>query len=264
MKMKFFLFTIIFLCIIPCKIFSQSSSQWKLIWHDEFNYKGLPDSSKWSYDVRDKWFNNELQYYTDADTGNAIVRNGFLYIKALKTTGKHLYTSARLVTKNKADWMNGKIEVRAQLPAGRGLWPAIWMLSTDDDYGNWPKSGEIDIMENVGFKPDSIFCSIHTEAFNHVIGTQKTKGIKIINPYTSFHVYGIEWNQKKINFLLDDSIVFSYSNSGNGYKEWPFDKRFYLILNIAVGGNWGGQKGIDENIFPATMLVDYVRVYKKK
>jgi beta-glucanase (GH16 family) len=263
--MKFISLIIIYFCIIPGRIFSQTAADWELVWSDEFNYNGLPDSSKWSYDVRDKWFNNELQYYTNADTNNAIVHNGLLRIIALKNTNtNHLYTSARLVTKNKGDWTNGKVEVRAQLPAGRGLWPAIWMLSTDNKYGEWPKSGEIDIMENVGFKPDSIFCSIHTESFNHVIGTQKTKGIKINDPYTSFHVYAIEWDQQKINFLLDDSLVFSFSNSGNGYKEWPFDKRFHLLLNIAVGGDWGGQKGIDENIFPATMLVDYVRVYQKE
>ncbi len=263
----FFLSSIFFLItgICSCQKKIITKSNWKLVWSDEFNYNGLPDSSKWSYDVRDKWFNHELQYYTNADTNNAIVHDGFLHIIALKTNkGNHSYTSARLVTKNKGDWTNGKIEVNAKLPAGRGLWPAIWMLPTDWQYGDWPKSGEIDMMENVGFKPDSVFFSIHTEAFNHVIGTQKTKGIKINNLYTSFHIYAIEWNQNTIDFLLDDNLVFSYTNSGNGYKEWPFDKRFHLILNIAVGGDWGGQQGIDDSIFPATMLIDYVRVYQKK
>jgi len=265
--MKYFLTSLILLLITGysfCQKKLNEKSNWQLIWSDEFNYNGLPDSSKWDYDVRDKWFNNELQYYTHADTNNAIIHNGCLHITALKTNKEnHSYTSARLVTKNKGDWKYGKIEIKAKLPAGRGLWPAIWMLPTDWEYGDWPKSGEIDIMENVGFKPDSVFFSIHTEAFNHVIGTQKTKGIKINNPYTSFHVYRIEWNQQKINFLLDDSLVFSYSNSGNGYKEWPFDKRFYLILNIAVGGDWGGQHGVDDTIFPSSMLVDYVRVYQR-
>ncbi len=266
--MKSVLFLVIIFSITLSKTFSQTSnifSSWKLVWADEFNYNGLPDSSKWSYDVGGKgWGNNELQYYTNADTNNAKVYNGILQIIARKTLkGNNAYTSARLVTKNKGDWKYGKIEVSAKLPAGRGLWPAIWMLPTDWNYGSWPKSGEIDIMENVGFKPDSIFCSIHTESFNHIIGTQKTKGIKIINPYTSFHLYAIEWDQKKIDFLLDNSVVFTYFNSGNGYKEWPFNKRFHLLLNIAVGGNWGGQHGIDESIFPAKMLIDYVRVYQK-
>ena len=248
------------------KHLNKSSANWKLVWADEFNYNGLPDSSKWSYDVGGKgWGNNELQYYTNADTANAFVRDGELYIKALNIQKENnAFTSARLVTKNKGDWLNGKIEVSAKLPAGRGLWPAIWMLPTDWEYGDWPKSGEIDIMEHVGFKKDSVFFSIHTESFNHIIGTQKTKGIKIIDPYNSFHVYAIEWDQQKINFLLDDSLVFSYSNSGNGHKEWPFDKRFHLLLNIAVGGNWGGQQGVDESIFPAAMVIDYVRVYQKE
>jgi beta-glucanase (GH16 family) len=244
---------------------TRKSADWKLAWSDEFNNSGLPDSSKWSYDVRDKWFNNEVQYYTYADTGNAVVRDGFLYIKALKkNNSNHLYTSARLVTKGKADWLYGKIDIKAKLPRGVGLWPAIWMLSSNNEYGKWPASGEIDIMEHVGFKPDSIFCSIHTKSFNHVIGTQKTKGIFIKDPYASFHVYGLEWNSKAINFLLDDSVVFRFVNKENGYTEWPFDQPFHLIVNIAVGGNWGGQRGIDETAFPAAMLVDYVRVYQRQ
>lgn len=261
--------------MLPAEIFSQnadtSSSGWKLVWSDEFNYNGLPDSAKWSYDTGGSgWGNNELEYYTKADTNNAVVNNGVLNIIARKSSRENKqYTSARLVTKSNDDpitagWTYGKIEVRAKLPAGRGLWPAIWMLPTGWAYGGWPKSGEIDIMEHVGFKTDSVFFSIHTQAFNHVIGTQKTKGIKINNPYDAFHVYAIEWDQQKIDFLLDDSLVFRYANSGNGYKEWPFDKTFHLLINIAVGGNWGGQRGLDDTIFPAAMLVDYVRVYQKK
>ena len=269
--MKYILYSLIIFCVTLSSCFSKKSKQqltgsWKLVWGDEFNYDGLPDSAKWGYNVGGKgWGNNELQYYTNADTNNAVVHNGILHITAAKTQKENnAYTSARLITKNKGDWTNGKIEVRAKLPAGRGLWPAIWMLPADWAYGDWPKSGEIDMMEHVGFKKDSVFFSIHTESFNHSIGTQKTKGIKINDPYTSFHVYAIEWDQNKIDFLLDDSSVFSYFNSGIGYKEWPFDKRFHLLLNIAVGGNWGGQKGVDENIFPATMMIDYVRVYQKK
>ena len=252
------------------RIFSQtpanSTTSWKLVWADEFNYNGLPDSAKWSYDVGGSgWGNNELQYYTQNDTANAVVHDGVLHIIARKAQKENnAFTSARLVTKSKGDWTYGKIEVSAKLPAGRGLWPAIWMLPTDWAYGGWPKSGEIDIMEHVGFKKDSVFSSIHTESFNHIIGTQKTKGIQVMNPYTSFHVYGIEWDQQKIDFLLDHSIMFHYSNSGNGPKEWPFDKRFHLLLNIAVGGNWGGQQGVDSTIFPVSMLIDYVRVYQKK
>jgi beta-glucanase (GH16 family) len=257
-------------CILSCKIFTpapgKSEDNWTLVWTDEFNKDGLPDSAKWSYDAGGNgWGNNELQYYTKSDTRTAVVLGGFLNITARKSQmGNNQYISARLITKDKGDWTNGKIDVRAKLPAGRGLWPAIWMLPSDWAYGDWPNSGEIDIMEHVGFKKDSVFFSIHTESFNHVIGTQKTKGVKIIDPYNSFHTYGIEWDQQKINFLLDDTLVFSYTNSGNGHKEWPFDKRFHLLLNIAVGGDWGGKQGVDDTIFPATMLIDYIHVYQKK
>ena len=241
-----------------------TQAQYKLVWSDEFSYTGLPDSSKWSYDVGGNgWGNNELEYYTKADTANAVVRNGFLYLTARKQqNGKSGYTSARLVTKGKGDWLYGRIEVRAQLPAGRGLWPAIWMLPTDWKYGGWPASGEIDIMENVGFMPDSVFGSIHTKSFNHVIHTQKTKGLFLKDPYTAFHIYAVEWDAKEIRFLLDGNTYLKFQNTGKGFAEWPFDQRFHLLLNIAVGGGWGGQKGVDDSVFPRSMIVDYVRVYQ--
>jgi beta-glucanase (GH16 family) len=241
-----------------------AQAQYKLVWSDEFSYTGLPDSSKWSYDVGGNgWGNNELEYYTKADTANAVARNGFLYLTARKQqNGKNGYTSARLVTKGKGDWLYGRIEVRAQLPAGRGLWPAIWMLPTDWKYGGWPASGEIDIMENVGFMPDSIFGSIHTKSFNHVIHTQKTKGLFLKDPYTAFHIYAVEWDAKEIRFLLDGTTYLKFQNTGKGFAEWPFDQRFHLLLNIAVGGGWGGQKGVDDSVFPRSMIVDYVRFYQ--
>lgn len=238
---------------------------WKLVWSDEFNYTGLPDSSKWNYDVGgDGWGNNELQYYSNADSNNAIVKNGKLIITAIKQSKeKNTYTSARLITKHKGDWLYGKIEVKAKLPAGKGMWPAIWMLPTNWEYGGWPESGEIDIMENVGFMPDSVFSSVHTKSFNHVIGTQKTKGLFISDFYTNFHVYAIEWYKDHIDFFVDDHLFFSFSNTNKGFAEWPFDKSFHLLLNIAVGGNWGAAKGIDESITSSSMEVEYVRVYQK-
>ncbi len=244
---------------------SPAAAGWKLVWSDEFNYKGLPDSTKWNYDVGGHgWGNHELQYYTDADTANAIVKNGRLVIRALKQVRENnTYTSTRLISKNKGDWLYGRIEVSAKLPAGRGMWPAIWMLPTDWAYGGWPASGEIDIMENVGFNPDSIFFSIHTQTFHHSINTQKTTGIELKDNRTAFHVYAIEWYADHIDFYTDDRKVFSFANTGNGFKEWPFDKRFHLLLNIAVGGDWGGARGIDETIQSAAMEVEYVRVYQR-
>jgi beta-glucanase (GH16 family) len=238
--------------------------QYKLAWSDEFNYTGLPDSTKWSYDVGGNgWGNKELEYYTKADTNNAVVHQGYLYITARKQQkDNNPYTSARLVSKGKGDWLYGRIEVRAKLPAGRGLWPAIWMLPTDWKYGGWPASGEIDIMENVGFMPDSIFGSIHTKSFNHVIHTQKTKGLFLNDLYTAFHIYTVEWDPNEIRFFVDGNKYTSFQNTGKGFAEWPFDQRFHLLLNIAVGGGWGGQKGVDDSIFPRSMIVDYVRVYQ--
>lgn len=253
------LFTIIGLSLgVAC------DAQAKLVWSDEFNYNGLPDSTKWSYDVGGNgWGNKELEYYTNADTNNAVVRNGYLCITARQQKmGNNSYTSARLVTKGKGDWLYGRIEVRAKLPAGRGLWPAIWMLPTDWKYGGWPASGEIDIMENVGFMPDSIFGSIHTKSFNHVIHTQKTKGLLLKDPYTAFHVYAVEWDAREIRFFVDGNLYTSFQNTGKGFAEWPFDQRFHLLLNIAVGGGWGGQKGVDDSVFPRSMTIDYVRVYQ--
>lgn len=240
------------------------NKQWKLVWSDEFNYQGLPDSTKWGYQVGGNgWGNNEKQYYTKADSLNAFVKDGLLSIIARKqNSDKNGYTSARIISKNKGDWKYGKIEIRALLPNGRGLWPAVWMLPTERIYGNWPACGEIDIMEHVGYNPDSVFSTVHTKSFNHIIGTQKSKAIKLDHAYDAFHIYSIEWNADKIDFILDGDLKFTFLNSGNGFAEWPFNQPFFLIMNLAVGGNWGGKHGIDDTIFPATLKIDYVRVYE--
>ncbi|MDZ4204953.1 MAG: family 16 glycosylhydrolase [Bacteroidales bacterium] len=245
---------------------SPNASGWKLVWSDEFNYNGLPDSAKWNYDVGGHgWGNNELQYYTKADTNNAMVKDGKLFITALKQPKeKNQYTSARLLTKDKAEFTYGIIEVKAKLPAGRGTWPAIWMLGKNLPEVGWPMCGEIDIMEHVGYEKDSIFGTIHTEAYNHMKGTQKGKGIFIANPYEQFHIYSIEWTPEKIDFLVDGLVYNHITNEHLSAKEWPFDQPFFLIINLAIGGNWGGKKGIDENVFPAVMEVDYIRVYQTK
>jgi beta-glucanase (GH16 family)/glycerophosphoryl diester phosphodiesterase len=237
----------------------------KLVWSDEFNYNGLPDSSKWNFETGGKgWGNNEKQFYTDGDTMNAIVKNGVLSIVARKEKhDNNDFTSARLTTKGKGDWKYGLIEINAKLPAGRGLWPAGWMLGSDVDKIGWPDCGEIDIMEHVGFKKDTVFGTIHTKAYNHIKGTQKGKNIFIENPYTQFHTYAIDWTPEKIDFLLDGDVYFQFLNEHKTSAEWPFDKPFFLILNMAVGGNLGGQKGIDDSVFPATYQIDYVRVFQR-
>jgi beta-glucanase (GH16 family) len=257
---------IAFILLLAAITLNAQQKNWKLVWSDEFNYTGLPDTTKWNYDTGGHgWGNNELQYYTKADIRNAAVKNGTLVITAIKEVKeKNTYTSARLVTKHKGDWLYGRMEVKAKLPAGRGMWPAIWMLPTHWEYGGWPESGEIDIMENVGYMPDSVFSSVHTKSFNHGIGTQKTKGLYFTDLSTAFHVYAIEWYKDRIDFFVDDKLFFSFKNSGNGFAEWPFDKKFHIILNVAVGGNWGAVKGVDAGIQSAAMEVDYVRVYERK
>jgi beta-glucanase (GH16 family) len=167
-----------------------------------------------------------------------------------------------LHSKGKASFQYGKIEVRAKLPAGRGTWPAIWMLGNNREIAGWPACGEIDIMEHVGYDPDSIHGTIHTTAYNHMKGTQKGKAIFIKDPYTAFHTYSIEWTPEKIDFFVDDQLYNHIKNEHLSTNEWPFDQPFYFILNLAVGGNWGGKKGIDDSVFPAVMEVEYVRVYR--
>lgn len=236
----------------------------KLVWSDEFNYTGLPDSRKWNYDVGgDGWGNNEKQLYTEKRLQNASVKNGILSITAIKENfNGAAFTSARLISKNKGDWKYGRIEVKAKMPKGRGLWPAIWMLPTDWKYGNWPESGEIDIMEHVGYLPDSVFGTVHTGAYNHRIGTQKGSKIYRNDLSSAFHVYTMEWNENEIKLFVDEELYFTFTNEKKSPREWPFDQRFHLLLNVAVGGDWGGSRGIDESVFPQAMEIDYVRVYQ--
>ncbi len=251
------------------KEISQQITQqnWKLVWADEFDKNGLPDTTRWNYDTRGNsygWGNNEAQWYTVARQENARIENGILKITAIKepTQGKN-YSSARLTTKNKGDWKYGKIEVRAKLPAGNGTWPAIWMLPTEYKYGDWPKCGEIDIMEHVGFDPDTVFSTVHTGKFNHMIGTQVGKRTGLPTATTEFHVYTTEWDENEIRSYVDGKHYFAFKNNGEGFEEWPFDQPFHLILNLAIGGGLGGQKGIDDSKFPHTFEIDYVRIYQK-
>jgi beta-glucanase (GH16 family) len=241
-----------------------SAQTYNLVWSDEFEYTGLPDSTKWSYDVGGSgWGNNELQYYTSKRTENARVENGNLIIEAVKEIYAGMnYTSARLVTKNHGDWLYGKVEISAKLPAGRGTWPAIWMLPTDWEYGGWPSSGEIDIMEHVGYDEGRVHATIHTEAYNHMLGTQQGSSVIISDATGAFHTYSMEWTPIKIDFFTDGVKYFTFYKYADDYKKWPFNKRFHLIMNIAVGGSWGGAQGVDIYAFPTKMEVAYVRVYQ--
>ncbi len=271
MKYSFIFFIATLIIVLGCKDNStepstqDNTSNWNLIWSDEFNYSGLPDSTKWGYDVGGSgWGNNELEYYTFKRDSNARVENGHLIIEARKeVAGSNDYTSARLYSQRAGNWTYGRIEVRAKLPRGKGTWPAIWMLPTNWTYGNggWPDNGEIDIMEHVGYDPGVIHASIHTNKYYWRINTQKTKTIKIPDVQDQFHVYAMEWYADSLSIFIDSLKYFTFYNEHTGWEVWPFNKNFHLILNIAIGGDFGGQ--VDNNIFPQQMLVDYVRVYKR-
>ncbi|MBN8787484.1 MAG: glycoside hydrolase family 16 protein [Terrimonas sp.] len=261
------LITISLLCLAGCAQKKEAAlNDPEPVWSDEFDYTGLPDSTRWGYDTGgDGWGNNEKQFYTEKRAQNAHVENGILTITAIKEDFQGAgYTSARLVSKNKGDWKYGRMEIKAKLPRGRGIWPAIWMLPTDWKYGDWPESGEIDIMEFVGYLPDSVFATVHTGAYNHSIGTQKGTQTFRTDLSETFHVYTLDWNENEIKIFIDDEAYFTYNNEKKTFREWPFDQKFHLLLNVAVGGNWGGKMGIDDTIFPQTMQVDYVRVYQGK
>jgi len=238
-----------------------------LVWSDEFDYEGPPDPAKWTHETGtgvNGWGNNELQYYTDA-TENSWVCNGSLRIRAKRCDfGGKEFTSARLLTKNKADWLYGRMEVRLKLPTGRGSWAAAWMLPTEAKFGEWPKSGEIDIMEHVGYDVGNVHGTVHTEKFNHMKNTQVGRVLPVTA--NDWHIYAVEWSPEQIRFFCDDQQYHVFKKqSSEGWEAWPFDQRFHVILNVAVGGNWGGQKGIDRDAFAndgQVMEVSWVRMYR--
>lgn len=243
---------------------------WELIWQDEFDSKYI-NSNHWEFEVN-AWGggNNELQYYTNRPQ-NAFIRDGKLVIRALKETytgpeGTREYTSARLRTKNKGDWKYVRVDVKAKLPYGQGLWPAIWMLPTDQVYGGWPASGEIDIMELLGHEPNKIYGTIH---YLGMSGFREKQGGFYVLPggdfSSGFHVFTIVWDSLGIKWYVDNKKYFEVTgwNSPVGPFPAPFDQRFHLILNVAVGGDWPGSPD-ETTVFPQEMEVDYVRVYRKK
>ena len=238
---------------------------WEQVWGDEFDGQGLPDGSKWTYETGgDGWGNQEEQFYTREDMDNARVEDGTLIIEARKESVQgSAYTSARL--NSRESWTYGRVEVRAKVPAGRGTWPAVWMLADNDTYGDqyWPDNGEIDIMEHVGYEEGVIHGTIHTKAFNHIEGTDKGSSRTIPTATSEFHTYALEWTPGEIRVAVDGQTYFTFQNREQyGWQEWPFDQPFHLLLNVAVGGTWGGAEGIDDSAFPERMVLDYVRVYK--
>jgi beta-glucanase (GH16 family) len=243
---------------------SAAPAGFTLVFADEFDTPGSPDPAKWGYELGDLKKNDEKEYYTSR-AENVRVEDGMLVIEARKESYEgHGYTSASVVTLGRFEFRYGKVEVRAKLPTGRGTWPAIWMLGTSIGRVGWPACGEIDIMEQVGFDPLRVHASIHTTAYNHTINTQKTASTLVLDPSASFHVYATEWYPDRIETFVDGVRYFSFRNEGSGSAAWPFDAPQYLLVNLAIGGTWGGQQGIDDSLFPHRYLVDYVRIYQQR
>ncbi len=251
----------------PPKTLQTETGAWQLVWYDEFD---LPDGSapnpeKWGYNRGGGgWGNGELQVYTD-ERANSYIEGGNLVIKALQSDSYPRESSARLVTSGMGDWLYGRFEVRAKLPSGQGIWPAIWMLPTDWKYGSWPNSGEIDIMELLGHEPHQVHGTIHYGTpHTYETGTYILPDGQLFSD--DFHTFAVEWEADEIRWYVDDEHYFTqtewFTASKMGGEGAPFDQPFHLLLNVAIGGQWPGYP--DETTeFPQSMLVDYVRVYQK-
>ena len=242
-----------------------SPDGYSLVWHDEFDTGSELNPNDWVHEVQNSgWVNHELQNYVNHLTpgGKPVteVSNGHLRITALKENGK-VY-SGRVYAKRNTGWQYGYIEASIKLPKGKGTWPAFWMMPVN--FHSWPADGEIDIMEEVGYHPNYVSSSLHANAHVHSNGTQVTHEMFCDGAEGEFHTYAIEWTAENITTYVDGKVQLSYNNRGLGRDDWPYDAPFYVIFNLAWGGDWGGAQGVDESALPVTMEVDYVRVFQKK
>lgn len=244
--------------------------EWKVVWSDEFDGESL-DTSKWTYDIGNwGWGNNELQYYTQNREKNARIEDGNLVIEAHKDDMGEAWTSARLTTRGKVTFVYGKIEFRAKVPPNRGNWAAGWTLGDKYvDELSWPYCGEIDILESVGYEMDDetgngvAHASVHCGAYYFKLGNHHTSTIPVENMHEEFHTYAVVWTPERIDVLIDDQPYFSYDDTSTELS-WPFNEAQNIILNLAMGGGWGGAQGMDESITSQKMIVDYVRVYERQ
>lgn len=243
----------------------------RLLFHDEFDGEGLPDPEYWSFEtgyVR----NGELQAYVADRLENCNIHDGLLHLTVRQETDGFTlpdgttpaYTSASIHTQNKMKFTYGRVDVRAKLPAIKGTWPAIWLMPNDSHYGMWPRSGEIDIMEHVGYDPYVVHFTAHTYQHNSGTDNKHHMSMRLMNPAPAddFHVYSLEWTENKITWLVDGKRGFTMVRNSPTWLDWPFDKDFYLILNLAWGGGWGGQQGIEPEQLPQTYEIDYVRIFQ--
>lgn len=246
--------------VITCPL-----SGYKLVWNDEFDNGSTPDLDKWTYqEAAPGWVNNELQTYVRGTTPDgtrvADIRDGILRIKCIKENGK-IY-SARMYGNVSTGWTYGYVEAKIKLPKGKGTWPAFWMMPVK--FTAWPDDGEIDIMEEVGTNPNYVSSSLHALGHYHANNTQVTKERFLAGAEDDFHIYALEWTPEYIQTYVDGEPLLYYKNDGSGKRNWPYNEPFYVILNLAWGGSWGGMNGVDESALPATLQVDYVRVFQKK
>lgn len=235
------------------------TSKKTLVWSEEFDYIGFPDPTKWSFEegfIR----NREPQYYTAKRLQNAFVNDGVLIISAHKEAYKNAqFTSASIHTKGKFEFTYGRLEVRAKIPKGSGVWPAIWTLGTNINESSWPLCGEIDIMEFWGHNPSTIQANVHTKLYNHAIGKGRGGEISVEKPWEDFHIFAVEWYPDRMDFYFDSTLYYSCKKKNEGIGEWPFDAPQYLLINHALIADIDK---IDENIFPSRYYIDYVRYYK--
>lgn len=250
----------------PVPSASASPEKWQLVWHDEFDGEGIPDPTKWTYAVGGHgWGNKEKQFYTEAREENAGIRDGKLHVTGRKEKWEENdYTSARVISRGLGDFQYGRFEIRAKVPPARGTWSAIWMMPSDWQFsdGGWPDIGEIDIMEHVGHDSGTVHASAHSRDYQWQKGTQKTGILKVPTATEEFHTYVLEWSEARLAAYVDDEMYFEYLNEGEGEGKWPYNKPFYLIMNVAIGGEWVNAHGVDDAALPQSMEVDYVRVFK--
>ncbi|WNM18083.1 glycoside hydrolase family 16 protein [Flavobacterium capsici] len=250
---------ILFLMMLLSSFCFSQNSKLKLVWEENFNGDKL-DEKVWNFELGNGcpnncgWGNNESQIYTNK---NHFLKDGNLVIQIKKEND--IYTSTRITTANKKEFKYGRIEARAKIPTGKGIWPAFWMLGSNIKTVGWPKCGEIDILEYVGREPQMVYTSLHTEnSHGNTINSKKTK---IPNIENGFHLYAIDWNKDKIDFFVDNVLVYTFQPNDKTEDVYPFNQPFYFIVNVAVGGNFGGLE-IDDSIFPQEYLIDYIKVYQ--
>lgn len=250
---------LLFLSLLSFSFCLAQKEKRKLVWEENFSGKQL-DESAWNFELGNGcpnncgWGNNEKQLYTNK---NHELKEGHLVIRIEKEADH--YTSTRITTAGKKEFQYGRMEARAKIPTGKGIWPAYWMLGSNIGKVGWPKCGEIDILEYVGREPDMVYTSLHTQdSHGNTINSKKTA---FPNIEEGFHIYAIEWTKDKIEFFVDDQSVYTFAPELKNENTWPFDQPFFFIVNVAVGGNFGGHE-VDDRIFPQEYLIDYIRVYQ--